>query len=245
MIWNCCNFDTEINIGKAEQFTSGLVEINPNSKIPCAVDLNGGENGGETIRLFESVSIMIYLAEKYHKFIPTNIKDRAEVMNWLFWQTSGQGPMTGNFGHFFVYAPDNKIETRDYGVTRYGMEVQRLCAVLENHLKDKLYLVNNEYSIADMACFPWARQVRVGYNHKCGMTAASFLSVEENYPNMIAWIDRILERPAVQRGITVCSWSGDHPKPWLVLQDSSVSSPPPPPANNNTENSSNKSTSDT
>ena len=171
---------------------------------------------GQPIKLFESASIVLYFAEKYDRFIPKDPALRTEVMNWLFWQMSGQGPMCGNFGHFMVYAPDDKKETRDYGVARYGMEVQRLCSVLDNHLKDKEYLVNNEYTIADIVCFPWARQLRIGYKHSSGIGAATFLSIEENYPHMTAWCDRIGARPAVQRGVTVCQFDNTYgSKPWL------------------------------
>lgn len=137
-----------INIGKGDQFTSGFVAVNPNSKIPCALDKDGP--GGQPIMLFESASIMLYLAEKYQRFIPTDFRLRTEVMNWLFWQMGGQGPMTGNFGHFMVYAPAEKVETRNYGVSRYGMEVQRLCSVLDRHLEGKTFIVGEEYTIADM-----------------------------------------------------------------------------------------------
>ena len=119
-----------------------------------------------------------------------------------------------------VYAPDDKVETREYGTARYGMEVQRLCSVLENHLKDKEYLVNNEYSIADMAIFPWFRQLVNGYNHSSGVKTRDFLSVDQ-YVSVMAWFNRINDRPAVQRGVTVCPWDSTLPaKPWLKKDDS-------------------------
>ncbi|CAE7543063.1 yghU, partial [Symbiodinium microadriaticum] len=182
-------------------------------------------------------SIMVYLADKYQRFIPSDPALRAEVMNWLFWQVGGQGPITGAcFGHFFVYAPDDRGAAREYALARYGMEVQRLCSVLENHLKDRSYMVNEEYTIADMAIYPWFNQLLTGYNHKSGLTAKDFLSVEENYPSVVAWALRIRERPAVQRGLQVyhtkplsaqlsrymdtflqvCPWNGAHTKPWLA-----------------------------
>jgi GSH-dependent disulfide-bond oxidoreductase len=99
------------------------------------------------------------------------------------------------------------------------MEVQRLCSVLENHLKTRTYMVGEEYTIADIAIFPWYQQLRTGYNHLSGITASSFLSIEENYPHVNQWADRILERPAVKRGMTVCSWTSDSTKPWLVSAD--------------------------
>merc|ERR1711939_1018261 len=111
-----------INIGKGMQFHQGFVEANPNSKIPAAVDMKPVD-GGPPLRLFESVSIMVYLADKHQKFIPpaSEVRARAECMNWLFWQMAGQGPITGNFGHFYAYAPGDAKEARDYGVARYGM----------------------------------------------------------------------------------------------------------------------------
>ena len=173
---------------------------------------------------------MLYLAEKYKRFIPPNADPyhRAQVINWLFWQMSGQGPTCGNFGHFFVYAPPDKKETRDYGVARYGMEVQRLCSVLENHIKSapsdgskshRTYLVGEEYTIADMAIFPWFNQLRTGYIHPSGITAFEFLSIEQNYPYTIEWADRIWHREAVQRGMSVCRFDTSITKPWLHKQE--------------------------
>lgn len=202
-----------INIGKGEQFNSGFVKINPNSKIPCLVDNDGPD--GQPISLFESASICLYLCEKSDKFIFSDIRLKAEMMNWIFWQMSGQGAMTGNFGHFFVYAPDDKIETRDYGVARYGMEVQRLCDVLDKHLEGRSYIVGETYSLADIMNFPWFHQLRVGYPHKSGIKAAEFLDVAK-YKNLNRWADEIIARPAVQRGITVCGWATpENTKPWL------------------------------
>jgi len=201
-----------INIGKGDQFNSGFVDVNPNSKIPAAVDRNGPN--GQPINLFESAAIVLYFAEKYNRFIPSDPRKRAEVMQWIFWQMGGLGPMCGNFGHFFVYAPSDKCETRDYGTARYGMEVQRLMHVLDRHLQGKTYLVGEEYTIADMVCFPWAHQLRSGYKEATtGNTACAFLSIDK-YANVVAWCDRIAARPAVQRGLTVCNWSGVG-KPWL------------------------------
>ena len=123
------------------------------------------------------------------------------------------GPMNGNFGHFFVYAPDEQVEARDYGVSRYGMETQRLCDVLDKHLEGREWMVGSEYSIADIVVFPWFHQLRVGYIHKSGVTANDFLAIG-NYKNAINWCDRILAREAVKRGLTVCSREGA--KPWLA-----------------------------
>ena len=139
-------------------------------------------------------------------------------MNWIFWQMGGQGPFTGQFGHFFVYAPSDKFETRDYGTARYGMEVQRLCSVLDQHLSGKTYLVGEEYSIADIIVFPWFRQLQTGYKHSSGVAAADFLTIDQ-YTNAVAWAQRIADRPAVQRGMQVCSWESTVTKPWLIKKE--------------------------
>ena len=201
-----------VNIGTGAQFGSGFVNVNPNSKIPCAVDKDGP--GGVPINLFESGSIVLYLAEKYNRFLPSDGRLKAEVMNWVMWQMGGQGPMTGNFGHFMVYAPADKIDARNYGVSRYGMEVQRICSVLDRHLEGRTYMVGEEYTVADIICFPWFNQLRTGYKHSSGIDAAGFLSIDK-YANANAWADRILARPAVQRGMTVCHWVNGA-KPWLT-----------------------------
>jgi GSH-dependent disulfide-bond oxidoreductase len=226
----------DVHIGQGAQFTSGYVEMNPNSKIPAAMH---HVEGRPPVRLFESASIMLYLAELHDAFLPSrvDVHARAEMYNWLFWQMSGQGPMTGNYGHFMVYAPESKVETRSYGVARYGMEVQRCCSVLENHLAamnakagcalalgESPYLVNNEYGIADMACFPWVNQLLVGYNHQSvessgavqTTSTVSFLSINsECYPFLLRWHAAIAERPAVKRGMTVCPFSMKWgTKPW-------------------------------
>ena len=123
--------------------------------------------------------------------------------------------MTGNFGHFFAYAPEHEVEARTYGVHRYGMEVQRLCSVLDQHMSTRSYMVSEEYSIADMACFPWFQMLRKGA-YRCGdLKCSEFLDVEANYPSATQWAERIEARPAVQRGMTVCGWTSEHVKPWL------------------------------
>eukprot|EP00271_Cylindrocystis_brebissonii_P015806 TRINITY_DN38837_c0_g1_i1.p1 TRINITY_DN38837_c0_g1~~TRINITY_DN38837_c0_g1_i1.p1 ORF type:complete len:271 (+),score=48.60 TRINITY_DN38837_c0_g1_i1:330-1142(+) len=193
-----------INIMKGQQFTSGFVALNPNSKIPTAVDLDGPD--GKSVRLFESASIMLYLAEKHGKFIPKDVAQRAEMLNWLFWQMGGQGPMTGQFGHFFVYAPDDQVAARNYGAARYGMEVQRLCDVLDKQLEGKEFILGEEYTIADMAIFPWSRALRKGYNHPSGGNARTFLGFEK-YKNVNRWLDALEARPAVERGLKVNSMS--------------------------------------
>lgn len=205
-----------INIGTGEQFTSGFVSVNPNSKIPAMLDKEGPD--GQPINLFESGSIVLYLSEKCGgRFMPKDPRLKAEVMNWVFWQMGGQGPFTGQFGHFMVYAPADKCETRDYGVARYGMEVQRLCSVLDQHLASREYMVGNEYSVADIMIFPWFNQLQIGYKHTSGVAAADFLSVDK-YTNVVAWAKRVSERPAVQRGLQVCHWQHGA-KPWLVKKE--------------------------
>jgi GST-like protein len=205
-----------INIGKGDQFTSGFVDVNPNSKIPALMDKDGPD--GNPLNLFESGSIALYLAEKYHQFIPLDPRLRAEVMNWVFWQMAGQGPMTGNFGHFMVYAPADQVGARDYGAARYGMEVSRLCSVLDKHLDGRTYMVGEEYTLADIMCYPWIRQLFTGYKHPSGIDANSFLTASQ-YKNIAAWAQRIGDRPAVQRGVQVCS--NGQGKPWLVTADQS------------------------
>jgi len=188
-----------IDIMKGDQFTSGFVEVNPNSKIPALVDKEGPD--GKPINVFESGAILFYLAEKYKKFLPTSASDRVQVMNWVFWQMAGQGPMAGNLGHFFVYAPNDKCETRDYGVARYGMETLRLASVLDVHLAGKTFIVGEQYTIADIAILPWFQQLRTGYAHPSGRSVSTVLGIETKFPNAIAWANRLLERPAVQKGI--------------------------------------------
>lgn len=195
-----------INIRNGDQFSSGFVAINPNSKIPALLDNEGPD--GQPIALFESASILLYLADKYKRFIPSDPRLRIEAINWLFWQMSGFGPMTGNFGHFFVYAPSDKIEARNYGCARYGMEVLRLLDVLEKHLTEgnRTYLVGDEYSIADIAIFPWAYYIRIGYVNPDSQLAAKDYLTFERFVNLNKWIDLIYERPAVQKALTVCSF---------------------------------------
>lgn len=202
-----------VNIARLEQFTSGFVKINPNSKIPAAVDLMP-RDGGPPLRLFESASIMVYLAEKYDRFIPKTPRERAECLSWVMWQIAGQGPMTGNFGHFFVYAPDDQGPAREYGVSRYGMEVQRLCSTLDQHLRDNDgdYICGHNYTIADMIIFPWFDLIRKkGYTHHSGVAARNFLNVAQ-YKHANAWADHLCSRVEVQRGMLVCRGVG---KPWL------------------------------
>ena len=204
-----------INIGEGEQFSAGFVAVNPNSKIPACLHRN--PNTGTEIRLFESGSICLYFGEFFQKFIPSKLEERAEMMNWIFWQMGSQGPFSGQFGHFFVYAPENQTETRSYGTARYGMEVQRLCDLLDQALEDRSYLVGDQYTLADIMILPWFLQMRRGYPHASGIKANEFLSIDR-YKHAIRWCDRLLERPAVNRGLEVCSWSQREKgtKPWQI-----------------------------
>jgi len=207
-----------IDILHEEQFTSGFVEVNPNSKIPALVDKEGPD--GKPINLFESGSIVLYLAEKYQKFLPTSPTLKYQVLNWVFWQMGGQGPFAGQYGHYMVYAPADRGQARDYGVSRYGMESQRLLHVLETQLKGRDYIVGDHLTIADIMIFPWANQLRNGYNHSSGVTSKEFLSVETNYPNVIRWADALKNRPGFQRGLQVNPFKGPA-KPFLEKSDKS------------------------
>mmetsp|Transcript_389 Transcript_389/g.884 ORF Transcript_389/g.884 Transcript_389/m.884 type:complete len:334 (-) Transcript_389:14-1015(-) len=216
-----------INIGKGEQFNSGFVGANPNSKIPAAIDFAGP--GGKPLALMEGGAILMHLCEKYPEkgFLPSDPRLRSQCLQWLFWQVGGQGPMTGNFGHFMVYAPANQVDARNYGVARYGMEVQRLCDVLERHLAGygdfcgndglrpegpRKFLVGEQYSVADIACLPWVLTIKgKGYDRPNQPRAQDFLGMDR-YPNLNAWADRLTQRIQVQRGMRVCSGAG---KPWL------------------------------
>jgi len=183
-----------INIMNGDQFTSGFVELNPNSRIPA---MKHGD-----VRIFESGAILIYLAEKYKKFMPLEGAKRAECMSWMMWQMSAQGPMFGQFGHFFKYAPRTKHEAINYGAARYGMEVRRLLSVMESHLEDKTWFLGDEYSIVDMATYPWVICLEKGYNGE------KFIGRNERYPNVMKWCARMQARPAVERGMLVCGGPG-------------------------------------
>ncbi len=183
-----------INIGDGDQFGSGFVEINPNSKIPAMMD-HAPKDGGEPVRLFESASMMFYLAEKFGHFLPTDMRKRAETMNWVMWQMGSAPFLGGGFGHFYAYAP-MKIE---YAINRYSMEVKRQMDVLDRHLADHEYLAGDEYTIADMAVWPWYGRLASGgaYND-----AGDFLEVQK-YEHVQRWTKQIKERPAAQRGSIV------------------------------------------
>jgi len=176
-----------INIGDGEQFGSGFVAINPNSKIPALLD----RSTTPPTRIFESGAILVYLAEKYNAFLPSDASLRAECMSWLFWQMGSAPYLGGGFGHFYAYAPD-KIE---YCINRYAMEVKRQLDVLEQHLASNTYLCGDEYTIADMANYAWYGAVLLHNIYD----AAEFLDVA-SYTNATRWAQTIEERPAVQRG---------------------------------------------
>jgi GST-like protein len=176
-----------IKISEGDQFGSGFVEVNPNSKIPALMD----RSGPTPIRVFESGSILLYLAQKFDAFLPKDVAGRTETLNWLFWQMGSAPYLGGGFGHFYAYAP-NKIE---YAIDRFAMEVKRQLDVLDRRLADNPYLAGDAYTIADIAVFPWYGGLVKGWLYG----AAEFLSVND-YRHVQRWADLILQRPAVQRG---------------------------------------------
>ncbi len=185
-----------IRIAEGEQFGSGFVAVNPNSKIPALLD----RSGPEPIRVFESGSILVYLAEKFGAFLPSATAARTECLSWLFWQVGSAPYLGGGFGHFYAYAPV-KIE---YAIDRFAMETKRQLSVLERRLSEHRYIAGAEYSIADMAIFPWYGGLVMGWLYG----AAEFLSVHE-YPQVQRWAQELLERPAVRRGRMVNRTSGE------------------------------------
>ncbi|MGL4237916.1 glutathione-dependent disulfide-bond oxidoreductase [Tabrizicola sp.] len=188
-----------IDIGKGDQFGSGFVEINPNSKIPALMD----HGASPKQRVFESASIMLYLAEKFGgAFIPKDPAARTEMFSWLFWQMGSAPFVGGGFGHFYAYAPI-KIE---YAINRYAMETKRQLDVLDRHLADKEWMAGGEYTLADMAIYAWYGSVALGRAYN----AAEFLDVD-SYKNVMAWAKRIDARPAVIRGRKVNrTWGEPH-----------------------------------
>lgn len=176
-----------IRINEGDQFSSGFVDINPNSKIPALLD-----RSGETpLRVFESGAILLHLAEKFGAFLPTDAAGRAECLSWLFWQMGSAPYLGGGFGHFYAYAP-TKIE---YAIDRFSMEVKRQLDVLDRRLADSEFLAGSDYTIADIAVWPWYGALVSGLVYD----AATFLQVEE-YKNVRRWTDTIADRPAVKRG---------------------------------------------
>jgi GST-like protein len=176
-----------IRINEGMQFSSGFVDANPNSKIPALVD----RSGAEPVRVFESGAILVYLAEKFGAFLPKDGVARTETMNWLFWQMGSAPFMGGGFGHFYAYAP----EKLQYPIDRYAMETKRQLDVLDRHLADNRYMAGDDYTIADMAIWPWYGGMVLGQLYD----AATFLAVHE-YKHVKRWADAIAARPAVVRG---------------------------------------------
>lgn len=185
-----------IKIGDGDQFGSGFTAVNPNSKIPALLD----RSGPTPIRVFESGSILLYLADKFGALLPRDVAGRTETLNWLFWQMGSAPYLGGGFGHFYAYAP-TKIE---YAIDRFAMEVKRQFDVLDRRLAETQYLGGNDYSIADIASFTWYGSLAKGWLYD----AAEFLSTQD-YKNVQRWADAILARPAVKRGRMVNRMSGD------------------------------------
>lgn len=185
-----------INIGEGDQFSSGYVAINPNSKIPVMVD----RSGAEPIRIFESGAILIHLAEKFGAFLPTETAARAETLSWLMWQMGSTPFLGGGFGHFYAYAPTKQ----EYPINRYAMEVKRQLDVLDRRLATSEYIAGADYTIADMAIWPWYGAMVKGLVYDAG----EFLQVQD-YKNVIRWTDQLAERPGVKRGRMVNRVMGD------------------------------------
>ncbi|WP_043830090.1 glutathione-dependent disulfide-bond oxidoreductase [Muricoccus aerilatus] len=185
-----------IRIGEGEQFGSGFVAVNPNSKIPALMD----RSGATPVRVFESGAILVYLAEKFGAFLPTGGAARAECLSWLFWQMGSAPYLGGGFGHFYAYAPV-KME---YPIDRFAMEVKRQLDVLDRRLAESEYIAGPDYTIADMAIWPWYGGLVKGWNYG----AAEFLDVE-SYRNVQRWAEMIWERPAVKRGRMVNRTQGE------------------------------------
>ena len=185
-----------IRINEGDQFGSGFVAVNPNSKIPALLD----RSGPQPIRVFESGAILLYLAEKFGAFLPVEAGARAETLSWLFWQMGSAPYLGGGFGHFYAYAP-TKIE---YAIDRFAMEAKRQLDVLDRRLAETEYLAGSEYTIADIAVFPWYGGLAKGWLYD----AAEFLQVQD-YRNVQRWAEAIGQRPAVQRGRMVNRIMGD------------------------------------
>ena len=185
-----------IDILKGDQFSSGFVAVNPNSKIPALLD----RSGPTPVRVFESGSILLYLAEKFGAFLPTDRAARAESLSWLFWQMSSTPYLGGGLGHFYAYAP-TKIE---YAIDRFALEVKRQLDVLNRRLSENEYIAGSAYTIADIAIFPWYGGLAKGLHYGAG----EFLAVQE-YRHVQRWADLLLSRPAVRRGQIVNKTTGE------------------------------------
>ena len=187
-----------INIMEGDQFSSGFVDVNPNSKIPAMMD----HSVNPPQRLFESGSILKYLAEKFNAFIPACASGKAECFNWLFWQMGSAPLLGGGFGHFYAYAP----EKYEYPINRYTMEIKRQLDVLNRHLADHQFMCGDDYSIADMAIYPWYGVLVQG-----GLYGAAEFIEAHTYTHVRRWADNIAARPAVKRGRMVnCSWGAEN-----------------------------------
>jgi GSH-dependent disulfide-bond oxidoreductase len=187
-----------IRINEGDQFGSGFVDLNPNSKIPALLD----RSGAQPFRVFESGAILLHLAEKFRAFLPTEPAARAECLSWLFWQMGAAPYLGGGFGHFYAYAP-TKIE---YAIDRYAMETKRQLDVLDKRLATNAYVAGADYTIADIAIWPWYGGLVRGQIYK----AAEFLAVHE-YTHVMRWANAIADRPAVRRGVIVNRPSGATP----------------------------------
>ncbi|AIW16095.1 glutathione-dependent disulfide-bond oxidoreductase [Vibrio tubiashii] len=186
-----------IKIGEGDQFGSGFVEVNPNSKIPALVD----QSGDAPINVFESGNILLYLAEKFGHFLPSDIAAKTQVMNWLFWLQGSAPYLGGGFGHFYAYAP----EKFEYPINRFAMEAKRQLDVLDKQLENNTFIAGEEYSIADIAIWPWYGNLVLGKTYD----AAEFLDVD-SYKNLKRWAEQIEAREAVQRGrIVNRAWGED------------------------------------
>ena len=185
-----------IRIEDGDQFSSGFVAINPNSKIPALVD----RSGTAPVRVFESGAILLYLAEKFGEFLPSG-RARTETMNWLFWQMGAAPFLGGGFGHFFAYAPE-KLE---YPINRYTMEAKRQLDLLDRQLGQNAFIAGNDYTIADIATWPWYGQLALGKTYK----GADVFLATGDYRNLMRWAEQIAERPAVKRGRIVNKTTGE------------------------------------
>jgi GST-like protein len=190
-----------INIGEKDQFSSGFVAVNPNSKIPALLD----KSADEDVTVFESASILVHLAEKFDQFLPKDGKARTQTFNWLFWAQGSAPFLGGGFGHFYAYAD----EKQEYPINRFAMEVKRQLDVLDKQLASNTFVAGEEYTIADIAIWPWYGNLVLGNLY----SAAEFLDVA-SYKNVTRWANEVLARPAVQRGkIVNTSWG----EPWEML----------------------------
>jgi len=190
-----------INIGEKDQFSSGFVAVNPNSKIPALLD----KSADEDVTVFESASILVHLAEKFDQFLPKDGKARTQTFNWLFWAQGSAPFLGGGFGHFYAYAD----EKQEYPINRFAMEVKRQLDVLDKQLASNTFVTGEEYTIADIAIWPWYGNLVLGNLY----SAAEFLDVA-SYKNVTRWANEVLARPAVQRGkIVNTSWG----EPWEML----------------------------